>query len=116
LSRETGYVRNYDRNPYPGYDDVLRVWYPLSAKSDKFPNKQLVFGIEVGQESFAVTRAHAKAVGELIINSEQGNITLKYDHVTDTISAVDASGVHLKGFDLFWFAWYAFHPDTKVIS
>jgi len=92
------------------------VWFPLSAESDKFHSKQLVFGIEAGKESFAVTRTHAKASGELIINSEIGDITVKYDPLTDTISAVDASGDHLKGFDLFWFAWYAFHPDTKVIG
>jgi len=116
LSRQTGFNRNYDRNPYPGYEDALRVWFPLSAQSDKFHSKEIVFGIEAGQESFAVTRTHAKASGNLTIDSEMGEIFVTYDPDTDTLSAVDSSGSHLKGFDLFWFAWYAFHPDTKVIS
>jgi hypothetical protein len=117
LSRETGHVRDYDRNPYPGYEDTLRVWFPLAAENDHFHSKKIVFGIEVEKETFAVVKEKVAAEGSISINTERGKtITVLHDPITDTLSAVDEQGEHVKSFDVFWFAWYAYHPDTKIVE
>jgi hypothetical protein len=37
LSRDTGYFRDYDSNPYSGYDTRSDIWFPTSYISDLEP-------------------------------------------------------------------------------
>lgn len=37
LSRETGYERDYDRNPYSKYQANLEIWFPTSYNSSRAP-------------------------------------------------------------------------------
>lgn len=41
-SRKTGSFRAYDSNPYPGYDLILQVWFPLVAESDELHIKEII--------------------------------------------------------------------------
>jgi len=55
LSRDTGYQRDYGRNPYPGYDDVNSS--PYLYRGPELPNTlpamRRVLGVTVGHESVA---------------------------------------------------------------
>lgn len=117
LSRDTGFSRDYDRNPYPGYDQALRVWFPVAAKSDKFNSKTIIHGVEYEKQTFALIKAMVKDKGSIIIPIESDkNLIASYDKTTNSISVIDESGKHVKSFDSYWFAWYAYHPDTKIIA
>ncbi len=41
-------------------------------------------------------------------------ITVRYDDTHLTASAFDRDGHELPSLMSYWFAWYAFHPDTQV--
>lgn len=47
LSRETGYSRNYDANPYKGYDTSDAIYFPISNKDGRLAAKERVAGIEI---------------------------------------------------------------------
>jgi hypothetical protein len=127
LSRDTGFPRDYDRAPYPGYEDSLRVWFPVAARSNQFHNKELVHGIEYAtknaegtngthMETFALLKEKVKAEKTVTIKTKQRDLTVTYDAVTDSITVTDQEDNHVKSFDVYWFAWFAYHPDTKVIQ
>lgn len=106
LSPDTGYSRDYSRNPYPGYDDILRVWFPLAAESDLFRSKEWMVGIETDNGYYAIPKKLASKPFSI------SNASFSYDPtLKTTISDKD-----IKYFDVHWFAWYAYHPDTKVID
>ncbi|MBI4174233.1 MAG: DUF3179 domain-containing protein [Candidatus Aenigmarchaeota archaeon] len=48
LSRETGFSRNYDVNPYEGYDTSSAIYFPISSSDSRLGPKERVAGIEIG--------------------------------------------------------------------
>lgn len=116
LSRETGFDRDYDRNPYPGYDDLLRVWFPVAAESDQFSSKKWVTGFELNGAFLAVPKEEFKDVGSATASLGGEDIIITYDTDVDTITASTADGQEVLSFDVYWFAWYAYHPNTRVFE
>ena len=112
ISPNTGYDRNYNRNPYPGYEDFLRLWFPVAAESNLFSSKKWIVGIEHNGDYLAIPK---EAV------HDEMNITLGDDELSvkktslNTIE-VTAKGKRVHSFEVYWFAWYAYHPRTKVLS
>jgi len=109
LSRNTGHSRDYNINPYPGYDDILRVWFPLAAESDKLSTKDFVLGIEHNNKFYAVKKKgfQDKYPNGLTINEE---ITVTYNKDYNILETPE----NIKSFEVYWFAWYAYHPDTEL--
>jgi hypothetical protein len=65
LTRETGFSRDYGRNPYVGYDEPeggLLV-EPPGGIDDRLPVKQRVIGIRNGDDSLALSRDRAVDTG-----------------------------------------------------
>lgn len=57
LSRDTGYTRDYGRNPYPGYDDTSNPPFLYDGPVDgRYPAKTRVVGIDLPSGPRAVTR------------------------------------------------------------
>jgi hypothetical protein len=54
LSDETGYRRDYDRDPYQGYETSERLMFRVDQTSWKYHPKEKVIGIELG----GVTKAY----------------------------------------------------------
>lgn len=41
-------------------------------------------------------------------------LTVVFDADSDTARIEDAEGQEIVSLTAYWFAWYAFHPDTQV--
>ncbi len=59
LTRDTGFARDYGRNPYTGYDDPNGELLvdPPGRRRPRLPVKERVVGITVGEESVAIRRS-----------------------------------------------------------
>jgi uncharacterized protein DUF3179 len=56
LSRDTGFVRDYGTNPYPGYDDIHSSPFLFSGKTDgRLAAMTRVVGIDQGSDAVTVT-------------------------------------------------------------
>ncbi len=115
LSQDTGHSRNYGQDPYGSYYEDSSLFFPVENEDTRIHPKDVIFGIELD----GVHKAYRES--DLL---EAGN------RITDTIGEVDiivekdAAGIVtvmntntgkeiIKERD-FWFAWYAFHPETLV--
>lgn len=115
LSPVTGYMRNYDVDPYPGYSQSGRVYFPVTKESSRYPRKALVMGLEIdGQFKAYPFEEMADGSGRIQDNFQGTAIEITFDRENQTASAYDADGTELPTVLAFWFAWYAFHPDTEV--
>ena len=47
LSTNTGFQRDYSRNPYQGYDKTDDLWFPVRVQDDRYRLKEPVLGIEI---------------------------------------------------------------------
>jgi hypothetical protein len=116
LSTETGHGYDYSVNAYDVYRKNNSIWFPVSAKSNAFQNKDWVLGIEVNG------RYRAYAFSELM-KSQGGTITdffngqklsIEFDQASQTGIISDENGKLLPYTRLYWFAWYTFHPNTEI--
>ena len=119
LSLDTGFNRNYLRNPYLGYDALNSApAFPVSITSDALPPKEKVIGVIIGDT--------AKAYPVRIARGQT---------ITDEINGIqieivgDSTGQSAQVFFIeegkkekapvtaaFWFSWFAAYPDTLIYT
>ncbi len=117
LSEETGYRRNYDRDPYRGYDSSDKLFFSVAPYGARYHPKELVIGLEIdGQERCYPFAELAKVNGRFTEIVAGRNLTIEFDAENRTGRVLDEDGVELPTVIAFWFAWSAFHPDTGVFE
>lgn len=112
LSTNTGYSRDYTKNPYPGYSSLLQVWFPVAAHNDLFPSKKLVHGVFYKGEALAIPKEGFKGEATTTLAGEP--ITITHDSDLDVIKVYDRDSNQINSYDTYWFAWYAYYPTTQV--
>jgi hypothetical protein len=117
LSNDTGFARDYARDPYAGYEQVQRLMFGVEHRDDRFPAKEWVLGLSVGAARKAYPFSvldRAAGGGEIrdVVGGEP--VVVRYDRQHRTAQAFDAQGRPLAGVTAFWFAWVAFNPRTEV--
>lgn len=134
LSRDTGFPRDYGRNPYAGYDDVdTGPFFPAEGADDErlLPKERVVF-IELGDDAVAVPFSVLE--DEKTMRVEVGGEPLELRWVPGVGSALDStdigggrevgsaevrsltSGEPVPFDQPFWFAVASFRPDIRIIG
>ncbi len=117
LSTQTGYRRNYAHAPYGGYEDERGLYFPVSARSNRYHPKERVLGVEQNGVFKAYPFAELSRTDGSVTDQLGGEaIEVRFDWAQNSASAFDAAGEPLPAMTLFWFAWYTFHPDTEVFK
>jgi hypothetical protein len=115
LSRDTGETRNYDRDPYAGYENERGLYFPVRFKAQGHHPKDRVLGLEIDGRFKAYPFAElAKTDGEVRDRLGSRPVTVRFNAEHGNATAEDAQGRPIPAVVGFWFAWYAFHPDTLV--
>lgn len=117
LSKDTGYFRDYTRDPYAGYHRSPFSFFGRSVKSPHLPEKELVLGIEVeGVKKaypFSVLKRSASPIKDRVAKSD---VNIYFHKGSEEAWAEDALGKKIPGFVSYWFVWYSFHPDTLIFK
>lgn len=118
LSDKTGYRRNYRVDPYPGYGRSGRLYFPVAEENNAYPRKAMVLGLEIDGKFKAYPFSELSKIGAGEFSDEfQGrSVTVFYDDENQSARIVDADGQEIPTLIAFWFAWYAFHPDTEIYT
>lgn len=117
LSEETGHQRNYAHNPYQGYEQSTRTYFPVAHRDSRYHPKERVIGIELN----GVARAwpfSELALAQIPLDDQVGSTTLRveFDAEHRNGRVLDVSGAEVPTVIAFWFAWAAFHPETEVYT
>ncbi|MBI1908289.1 DUF3179 domain-containing protein [Candidatus Uhrbacteria bacterium] len=94
LSRNTGFERDYTRNPYEAYASSNQVWFPLSSLDGRLPAKARVYGfvLENGAKAYPVEAVTTQPVlsdtvggeGVLFLHDAESGVTHVFSrHVGD---------------------------------
>jgi hypothetical protein len=76
-----------------------------------------VFGVEVGGFHKAYPFAELSKTGGKVQDRVGGeDIVVRSDWANESGRAFDAAGNQVCTMTGFWFAWYAFHPETEVFQ
>lgn len=159
LSKETGFIRDYDKDPYGSYkpEDTDSYYYadgilfPLMNRTEnKYKDKKMVIGVKINSQVIALLPEIVKEKKILHFKLNDTPLVAFYDDSIRNIRIfksiisskplkfkqtngifVDQHGTkwNSKGisenkdalesvthFEVMWFAWYAFYPETQVIE
>lgn len=114
LSQDTGYPRDYSRSPYEGYEQSPQIMFEVTATDGRFHPKEWVIGVEINGIFKAYPFSQLpKGLGELLDKVGGQNIRVVFDHANRSGRIYAGEKPHPSTMS-YWFAWYAFHPDTLV--
>ncbi|MCW8890900.1 MAG: DUF3179 domain-containing protein [Sedimenticola sp.] len=117
LSRETGHYRDYDRDPYAGYENSKGIYFPVSKKDPRYHPKEQVIGLEINGQFKAYPVAELSLKGGKFQDEFAGKkLTIDYNPLSQSARFFDKHGGEIAVIRTFWFAWYAFHPETAVFK
>lgn len=93
LSRETGYSRDYGRNPYTGYDDIDKTPFLFRGKPDKrLKPMEKVVAVKIGETAkaypYSITKAHR------VIHDKIDAADIVVFHADGAASALDAGRIN----------------------
>ena len=115
LSTETGYYRDYSRDPYAGYYRVGTIWFPVGEVRKDLSPKERVISIEVKNQTRAYPLAQLQKKPGITSDSLAGeSIHIEVSAEGEVVAVKDGRGGEVPHIYAYWFAWQAFHPDTTV--
>lgn len=115
LSTDTGFVRDYARDPYEGYAQNPLMMFPVKGQSARYHPKEQVIGVEVNGKFKAYPFVELSKRRDEIADTVGGRkIIVRFDPEHRTGNVYDAAGKEIPSVIAFWFAWYAFHNDTEI--
>ncbi|MEH6576258.1 MAG: DUF3179 domain-containing protein [Amphritea sp.] len=119
LTRSTGYIRSYNRSPYRGYEESPRLFFNVEFMSRAYHPKERVLGVELDGMFKAFPFSELAKLG--VSGEFEDILGDKILHIEYNAELRDGRvwllpGDELNAVNLFWFAWYAFHPDTEVFK
>jgi hypothetical protein len=115
LSRNTGFTRDYSRDPYEAYAQTDRLMFSPAKQDNRISPKEWVLGVEVGGKFRAYSFSTLEGMGQAFSDSlHDQDYVVCWDAQAKSAKAVDPMGEPFPTLTAYWFAWYAFHPDTEV--
>jgi hypothetical protein len=115
LSTDTGYMKDYSRDPYEGYYRVGRIWFPVGKVRKDLSPKEMVIGLEINGRSRAYPVSLLQKSPGILKDTLNGTTVLIEVQEDGEISKVtDGQGNPIHHVFSYWFAWQAFNADTSV--
>ena len=115
LSPKTGFKIDYTRQLYPGYDKSRNIWFPVAKRSRRLHPKALVVGLELDGEFKAYPLKELKHAAPQFQDRFSGQtVKVLYDSKSESATIQTEDGSTLPTVTLYWFSWYAFHPNTLL--
>lgn len=114
LSQDTGFTRAYGRDPYGNYYEDSFLMFPVENEDNRIHPKTVIFGIELNGAYKAYQEKDLIELGSIEDTVNGINIKVERDEAgIIKITNLETKEEIVKERD-FWFAWYAFHPDTGL--
>ncbi len=116
LSTNTGYVRNYTGSAYADYHRNDQLMFPVAQENSQLARKAKVIGLSLNSLHKAYPLKDLAKAKQSPILDELGGLTIQihFDTSSQAVQITNAEGQLLPATRLYWFAWFAFHPDTEV--
>jgi hypothetical protein len=116
----------YRRNAYAGYRVSKQIQFPVGARDERLPLKASVFGMRIAETDVAVPDAALEGRKEPLtfaLGDAEARVhaAAPAGEPRAEVRTKDATGAfgpwtRAQGLRCYWFAWFAFHPTTRVVA
>ena len=119
LSDDTGHSRDYQRDPYAGYEESRHTYFAVNNEApDSYHPKEIVAGLEVDgvYKAYPFIELDKQGKNQFSDNVNGTQFNFAWDTENRSITITDTGGREVASIQGFWFAWFAFHPDTEIFK
>ena len=114
LSRDTGFGRPYGRDPYGTYYTDGSLVFPVENEDSRIHPKTVVFGVEIDGQYKAYREEDLIEAGSIRDTLAGEPLRITRDQAGIVRVENLRTGEEIVKEREFWFAWYAFHPETLL--
>jgi len=114
LSLDTGYVRDYENDPYADYYQSRTGLFSFLKPGPGASEKALIVGVEIGGVTSAYLMDRLREAGE--INDTVGGrvISINFDPETDAVAVKGKKGEVYDYMVTYWMVWKGIYPETEM--
>ncbi|MEZ4847939.1 MAG: DUF3179 domain-containing protein, partial [Bacteroidia bacterium] len=114
LQKPINSLLDYREDPYRGYEEEQRLNFKVNETSRQLPNKTRVLGVKVGNQTIAYSYPSLKKAKAVAGELNGVNFQIQYDETSGSVTLNSDHSDQIEYEHLYWFAWYAFYPETLV--
>ena len=116
LSIETGFSRDYSKDPYADYYESQKGFFSFFTPGPGEEEKALVVGVKLEGQAKAYPLKDLRQ-RKIITDSLSGQqLTLSYKPETDHIIIQKGNGDELVPLVLYWFVWKGMYPNSEIFT
>ena len=117
LSFDTGHSRNYFYSPYAGYENSESLYFPVNHQDKRYHPKEIILAVEVNGVFKAYPFKELGKTSSPLRETVNGKtLVIYFDMETLSGRIEDKNGKPFPVLSAYWFAWFAFHPETEVFK
>lgn len=113
LSLDTGYQRDYRRDPYADYYESRRGFFSFFKPGPGDEEKELVVGVTLNGTAKAYPLELLRKKKTLTDTLAGRKLTLTLESATDQIAIRDADGNEIPHIAVYWFVWKGMYPESE---
>jgi hypothetical protein len=113
LSDDTGFSRDYSRNPYSGYGDNDRLLFDTSSKSNTFEMKEIMVVFKIDDNHLTIPMNQIGDNESISKDTEAGSVNISKK--TGEIFISDSDSKEIPFYFEMWFSVYAQHGEELLI-
>ena len=118
MDPNTGYRRDYDRNPHRGYEKSRRLYFKVNHQAPPtYHPKEQVLGIDIDGTYKAYPFEELSRAGKAQLSDTVAGrkITIFWNESERSAYAMQGDKV-IPSTVAYWFAWFTFHPKTGLFK
>lgn len=114
LSLDTGYVRDYENDPYADYYKSKTGLFSFLDPGPGAGEKALVVGVEIGGVTSAYFMDRLREAGEIKDTVGGRVISVSFDPETDAVAVKGEKGEAYDYMLTYWMVWKGIYPETEM--
>jgi hypothetical protein len=114
LSIDTGYFRDYSKDPYESYYQKKKGFFSFLKMGPGEEEKQLVAGVMINGAAKAYPLETLREKKEIKDMLAWVKITLRFDPETDRVSVQDEEGNDIPFVTVYWFVWKGIYEKSEL--
>jgi hypothetical protein len=105
---------SYQKTAYGDYAQSERLYMPVSATDARLHPKRMILGFEIGDQAIAIDSEWLAEERSWSNEYEGEMLTLAMNETGEVTAFLGNKSITVH--NMYWFAWYTFHPGTALIK
>lgn len=105
---------SYQKTAYGDYAESERLYMPVSATDARLHPKRMILGLEIGEQAIAIDSKWLAEKRNWSDDFKGEKLLVTMNNTGEVKASLNNKPITVH--NMYWFAWYTFHPNTALIK